>query len=196
MRGGTKIRRKDKNGNNHGGGRHQFVPTKEQRDFVAAMGAFRMKWAEIAAIVVDPKTGKAISRATLARKFKDELAQASPKLMVLAQTQFLRRLQQGDWNAIAFAMRHMCRYLEAVHPSLISHAMIEGETPDQPSVNVTFVLPSGRKMDDAIDVTPTDPYANQPADLSRPAIEPPRPRERTPFGAMWEQPPGKADWMK
>jgi hypothetical protein len=58
-----------KDGRRYGGGRHKFTPTKEQRGFVEAMGAFRMKWEEIARLIIDERTGKSISRATLHRKF-------------------------------------------------------------------------------------------------------------------------------
>ena len=82
--------------------------------------------------------------------------------------------------------------------------VIEGSAPPPPEVlgigesdrliQVQFVMPTAKKPEDQppppIDVTPQGP-----PDYSRPALEPPRPRERTPFGAVFEQPKG-TDWVK
>jgi hypothetical protein len=63
-----------------------------------------------------------------------------------------------------------------------------------PEMRITFVMPS--KHPDPIDVTPpaSDPYANQPADLSWPALPSPPQRVSTPFG-LYEK-PDKDGWMK
>jgi hypothetical protein len=161
------MSKKDKNGNNHGGGRHQFVPSEQQRIFVASMAGFRMSWDEIAKVVIDERTGKSIARATLARKFKDELAQGKPKLKSLIQTKYLQRLNAGDWNAISFGMRHIAGYLEAIDPR--------------------YMLPSRRnEPPEPLDMTP---------DYSKPALPPPPERDQTPFGIV-ERPSGPKDWMR
>jgi hypothetical protein len=71
------------------------------------------------------------------------------------------------------------------------------------ALQINFVAPT--KKPEPIDVTPSppapSPYEGQPADLSRPAIEPPRPRQRTDFGIV-EQPRSVFDrgdpkgWMR
>jgi hypothetical protein len=60
-------------------------------------------------------------------------------------------------------------------------------------LRISFVLPSKKPESEPppIDVTP-----QRPADYNRPALEPPRPRERTPFGAIFEQPKGGSDRMR
>jgi hypothetical protein len=74
-------------------------------------------------------------------------------------------------------------------PSMLLNVNQNGQ-PSEQSINVTFVVPSAKEIPPPIDVTPE---AKPNYDL--PAIEPPRPRARTPFGAMWEQPKG-TDWLR
>jgi hypothetical protein len=67
--------------------------------------------------------------------------------------------------------------------------------PGDEMMTINFVVPTKKDVPPPIDVTPSpSPYEGQPADLSRPAIEPPRPRQQTPFGALWEKPKPR-DWM-
>jgi hypothetical protein len=69
-----------------------------------------------------------------------------------------------------------------------------GEASDQ-FMQIRFVTPDRKDEPQPIDVTPhaSSPYEGQPADLSRPAIEAPRPRQQTPYG-IWER-PKPTDWM-
>jgi hypothetical protein len=65
------------------------------------------------------------------------------------------------------------------------------------AININFVTPS--KKPEPIDITPPpppSPYADAKPDLSRPAIEPPRPRFRTSTGAIFEAPPKGTDWLR
>jgi hypothetical protein len=64
------------------------------------------------------------------------------------------------------------------------------------AMRIEFVLP---EPPEPVDVTPPQPTAYPPdaqPDLSRPAIEPQPPRVRIATGAVFEEPRGKADWMK
>jgi hypothetical protein len=190
MKGGTK--RKDKNGHNHGGGRHRFEPTKEQRDFVSAMAGFRMTLPEIASLIIDPQTGKSISRVTLIRKFQHELHTARPKLKSLIQTKYLSQLQANRWEAIRWGLAHLAGFTEdAAHPAMATTLSIEGDGPNTPSVEVKFVLPSQKPEDQIVDVTP-----DAKPDYSLPVLAPPPERRRGPTGWLEEQPKDGKDWMR
>jgi hypothetical protein len=97
----------------------------------------------------------------------------------------------GDLGAIHMMLRiqdQRCRLLGLYPKEPTVNLNMVGEP--QP-LQVTFVVPSPKAEPPApLDVSP----AVQP-DYSLPAIEGPRPRARTPFGAMWEQ-PTKDGWMK
>ena len=62
----------------------------------------------------------------------------------------------------------------------------------QPSIAVSFVLPSPKAEQPPVDVTPRAPQ--QPPDYSRPALPKPPERQQTPFGIV--ERPGPRDWMK
>jgi hypothetical protein len=62
-----------------------------------------------------------------------------------------------------------------------------------PEMKITLVMPTAKEP--PIDVTP-DPYASQPADLSKPALPPPPKRKRGPLGWLEEKPPKGTDWLK
>lgn len=57
-----------------------FVPTAEQRGVVRMMAGYGAKHADIAAVVVNKRTGKSISQTTLVKHFADELAIGAPTL--------------------------------------------------------------------------------------------------------------------
>jgi hypothetical protein len=191
MRAGTKVKR-DKNGNVHGGGRHRFEPTNEQRAFVSTMAGFRMTLPEIASLIIDPHTNKSISRITLIRKFHTELHTARPKLKTLIQTKYLEQLRGNRWEAIRWGLAHLAGFTEdAAHPSLATTLSIEGHGPNVPSVEVKFVLPTPKPEDQIVDVTP-----QREPDYSLKALEPPPERRRGPLGWLEEKPPESTDWLK
>ena len=68
---------------------------------------------------------------------------------------------------------------------------------DQPEMlQINFVVPTKRNEPPPLDVIPTpSPYANAEPDLSRPALEPPRPRQQTPYG-VFERPAKGTDWLR
>jgi hypothetical protein len=68
--------------------------------------------------------------------------------------------------------------------------------PSDQFMQIRFIVPDKREPEPLLDVTPqtASPYADAKPDLSRPAIEPPRPRQTTPFGSIWER-PKPTDWM-
>jgi hypothetical protein len=61
-------------------GHPPFIPTDDQRRFVCAMAGIRMTWEEIRRLVINPTTGEPITKTTLARAFKRELADGKAKL--------------------------------------------------------------------------------------------------------------------
>jgi hypothetical protein len=182
------MSKKGQKGKDARGGMPPFKPTAQQRAFVASMAGFRMTWDEIAAVIIDERRNKPISRITLARHFKDELAQGKPRLKTLIQTRYLERLNAGDWQAISFGMRHIAGYFEAINPSLASYALVEGEK-DTPTINVSFVLPSKKPEQPPLDLQPSAPI-----DHTQPRLPPPPERQQTPFGIV--ERPSKDGWMK
>src|SRR5215813_10196840 len=55
-------------------GHPAFVPTDAQRQLVAKLIAMRMQWDEIRLLIINPRTGDPITKSTLNRHFKRELA--------------------------------------------------------------------------------------------------------------------------
>lgn len=77
-------------------GHPPFVPTDEQRRFVTAMAGIRMTWEEIRLLINNPMTHKPITKTTLSRAFKRELADGKAKLKSLIATRFYEALGQGE----------------------------------------------------------------------------------------------------
>jgi hypothetical protein len=131
----------------------------------------------------------------LIRKFQHELHTARPKLKSLIQTKYLAQLQGNRWEAIRWGLAHLAGFTEdAAHPSMATTLSIEGDGPDVPSIQVTFVNPTPKPEDQIVDVTP-QPEAKP--NYSLPAIAPPPQRRRGPLGWL-EEPPkdGNKDWMR
>jgi len=54
------------------GGMPKFVPDQQQRTFVGRMAGL-LTWAEMAGLVINPRSSKPISKKTLQRAFANEL---------------------------------------------------------------------------------------------------------------------------
>jgi hypothetical protein len=136
------------------------------------------------------------SMAALVREPSQRLLELELRRLDVLQSEIWENATNGDLSAIAAYLKiadmraRLCGlYPRDGHPSLLLN--VGSDTPGMPGINVSFVLPSPKPEPPApIDVTP----AAKP-DYSLPAIEGPRPRARTPFGAMWEQ-PKSTDWLK
>ena len=65
-------------------GRASFRATDEQRRTVRAMAGYGIPQDEIARVVINPATGRPITRKTLARHFGDEIATGATQANMLA----------------------------------------------------------------------------------------------------------------
>ena len=127
-------------------------------------------------IVRNPHTDEPIAKATFARVFRRELAEGGARLKQLISSKYYEALREGrDW---------------AIRAGLRNRFYCDD------TIKITFVTP---EQSEPIDITPPkpepSPYANAAPDLSKPALEPPRPRFETGTGAIWEPPRKPTDWM-
>jgi hypothetical protein len=82
------------------------VPTDAQRKLVAQLIGLHVTWSEIQQLVIHPKTGEPISRKTLAKYFRRELAAGSAMLKQLAASKYFQALEAGESWALRMAMRN------------------------------------------------------------------------------------------
>jgi hypothetical protein len=66
------------------------------RRFVCAMAGVRMTHEEIRQLVINPQTGERITKTTLARAFRRELAEGKAKLKSMVATRYYEALGRGD----------------------------------------------------------------------------------------------------
>jgi hypothetical protein len=174
-------------------GRRPFIPTDEQRRTIERLAAMRVPWDEMRLLIASEYIGRPIAKTSFSRIFKKELEAARTQLKELVARKFLAALEDGAPWAIRLSLRNVYSWaMEGSQPLQLAEdnsLLVSG-------LNVRFVLPDKRPEEPApiVDVTPS-PYANQPADLSRPALSPPPQRVRTATGALWEEPDSKS-WMK
>jgi hypothetical protein len=176
-----------------------FVPSQAQRNLVSKLIAMRMQWDEIRLMIINPRTQEPISKTCLSKHFKKELAAGSAALRALVTDKYFEALTQGrDW-AIRAGLRNRFRW---TFEGSTAPDLDIGAIGNDPKIAIEFVLPSAKpKSEDQpspiVDVTP-----QEPPDYSRHTLEPPRPRQSTPFGVFeqstgsaFEQPDPKG-WMK
>ena len=112
----------------------------------------------------------------------------------ILQTSIFVDASQGDLAAQAMYLRladHRARLLGLYPKEPQVHLNVGGDGPSEFKIN--FVLPPPRE--EVSPPPPVDVTPQGPPDYSRPATPPPQ-RARTPFGALWEQPPDGKSWMK
>jgi hypothetical protein len=192
-----------------------FKPTKAHRKVVEQLIALHVTWDEIRQLIINPHSGEPISKVTLNRHFKRELAAGGAMLKELAASKYFQALKAGESWAIRMAMRNRFNWVtegsQLLPPDAIGQGSEEGI-----ALQINFVSPT--KKPEPVDITPPspDPYAKQAPDYARPAIASPPPRSTTPTGAIvehrgpswqermpraeeppsiWHQ-PGSKDWMK
>jgi hypothetical protein len=83
------------------------VPTEAQRALVAKLIAMRMQWEEIRLLIINPRTGEPITKTTLARHFKRELAVGGAALKELVVNKYFEALRAGESWAIRLGIRHI-----------------------------------------------------------------------------------------
>ena len=171
-----------------------FTPTDAQRRLVAQLIGLHVTWAEIQQLVIHPKTGEPISRKTLAKYFRRELAAGGAMLKQLAASKYFQALEAGESWAVRMAMRN--RFGWVVEGSAPVPAEVLSAPVDEPTLRVCFVLPTPKESEPPpiIDAVP-----QEPADYSKPALPPPSGQEiDTPFGT-WRTVVDRGDskgWMR
>ena len=93
-------------------GRPAFVPTNEQRNFVAAMVGCRMTHEEICSVLVNPQANRGLDKMTLQKAFPEELAHGKAKLKSLVQSKWIESINSGEWRAVQFGLHHICGFKE------------------------------------------------------------------------------------
>lgn len=83
----------------------RFAPTKAQRDLVESLVAFGLTAEQIAAYIVDPRTGNAISRATLFRHFRVNLANGLPRANAVVAGALFEQAKKGVVPAQIFWLK-------------------------------------------------------------------------------------------
>jgi hypothetical protein len=141
---------------------------------VMALAGLRMSRDEMRQIVRNPHTDQPIAKATFARVFRRELAEGGARLKQLISSKYYEALREGrDW-AIRAGLRNRYNWTFEGSQPLPPEAI--GSFADSPEMKITFVMPK-----QPVDITPPtpqpSPYANQAADLSKPAIEPAKSRD-------------------
>jgi hypothetical protein len=182
--------------NRHGGGKvghPRFEPTDVQRAIVTVLSGMHVNWDEIRKLIVNPETQRPIPKTTLNRRFRHELDIGSVTLKELIASKFVAALERNEPWAVKWGLRNRYHW---VGEGSATVPVEVGEPSDMPNIQVTFVVPERQPEAALIDATPdTNPYQGAEPDYGRPAIEGPRPRERTPTGAVYERPRGGSDWM-
>jgi hypothetical protein len=157
-------------------GRAPFVPTDEQRPFVVGMAGMRLTWDEIAQLTINPTTGEPISKTTLAKVFKRELAVGRARHKSLIATGYYAALHERQPWALQLGLRTQFGWRpDGLMPLPDSG---DGVTP---SIRVSFVRPDPRMLleDDEpvrqIEHTPV----YDPAPPGQRLLSPPSPTDRT-----------------
>jgi hypothetical protein len=181
----NRMTKKDKRGRNHGGGYPKFKPSEAQRQAVRIMSGVKMTVDEMRKVILNPVTGLPLTRAAMYRYFRAEMDEGPPALKQLIAEKYMAHLREGGEYAVRLGLKN--RHGWATEGAVPPPAIVGDAT--EPTIKVSFVLPDKRPEPllppPVIDAVPT----KQPNyDLK--AIEGPRTRERTPFGAVYEQPKG------
>jgi hypothetical protein len=130
------------------------VPDEQQKLFVATMAGMRMTWNEIRQVIINPKTGKPISKETLQRAFAHELANGLAKLKSEINRRYYDRLAAGEWNAVAWGLKHICGYRE--DPMSVAVEMKTGTV----AARVTFHLPDPGRFAEPRPLPPAEHYVD------------------------------------
>jgi hypothetical protein len=134
----------------HSGGHPAFVPTPSERRFVQAMAGLRMSADEICKVIGSGRNsapgaenGRAISKSTLFRHFKNELANGRSMLKARVAGKFYNALDNNEPWAIQMAMRNQFGW-DAGRGGFEAPPQIEGAGSSLP-VQIEFVLPTRRE---------------------------------------------------
>jgi hypothetical protein len=147
-----------------------FKPTPEQRAMVATLAGLKCTWEELRALVLHQDTGLPITKGTLHKHFKHELANGGARVKALIGQKFVEAVQRGEPWALRLGMRNRYGWVGAEGNQPLPEIM--GSFADSPEIKITFVPGPGKPE---FDITPPkpapqpNPYSNAAPDLSRPA---------------------------
>src|SRR5262249_40069257 len=133
-------------GAKRGRGQPKFIPSTEQKNFVSVMAGMRMSHAEIAGVIINPRTQKPIDDMTLRRAFATELAVARAKIKSLVSTRFYEALIRGEQWAINFGLRHFLGYRN--DDVKVSIGGGDHQSAEDEGIVVTFVRPTRWSSED------------------------------------------------
>lgn len=94
-----------------------FVPTPEQRGVVAVMAATHIPAPHIATLIINPESGKHISKTTLFKHFPNELAEGHMKVRAFVINKLFRLIQNDEPSAIYFYLKTQCGWRERMEVS-------------------------------------------------------------------------------
>jgi hypothetical protein len=123
-----------------------FVPSADQRHVVSVLAGARMTWDELCTLIINPKTGKPITKETLGKAFPEELANGKAKLKKILINGWLDVVQNGQgydrWRAIEWGLQHINGFRDdapGVHLNI-------NEDSEQRSLSVEFVMPDKTRL--------------------------------------------------
>jgi hypothetical protein len=182
-----------KDGIGHGKrGKPPYQPTDQDRRCVAAMAGLGMRHDDIRQVMGSGMKGRPgpLSKKCLEKYYRRELA-AGLAILHFEVTKFRDAINAGAPWALMMALRNFPRFRFDRYDG---KPFLPGDEPK--TINVEFCFPTAKPNDGGGNERlggggsgpVVDAYANKPADLSLPALEPPRPRTTTETGAVYEQP--------
>src|SRR5262245_38525764 len=122
----------------HGRRTPAFRPTAAHRKVVSMLIALHVTWDEIRQLIINPASGMPVSKATLCRHFKRELAAGGAELKELAASKYFEALRAGEAWAVRMAMRNRFGWVtEGSTPMPVE--MPHNDAAEQ--MQITFVLP-------------------------------------------------------
>jgi hypothetical protein len=83
-----------------------FRATNAQRKIVAQMIGLHVTWDEIRQLIINSHSGEPISKVTLNKHFRRELAAGGAMLKRLAASKYFQALEAGEAWAVRMAMRN------------------------------------------------------------------------------------------
>src|SRR5262245_66684404 len=90
----------------HGKPTPPFRPTAAHRKVVSMLIGLHVAWDEIRQLIINPHSGEPISKQTMSKYFRRELAAGGAELKRLAATKYYEALKAGESWAIRMAMRN------------------------------------------------------------------------------------------
>ena len=81
-----------------------------------------MTWDEMTQVIYNPHTNRPLSKHSLHRHFKRELAEGAPKLRAMLGKRWLELIHSKDdhtaWRAVEFGLKYICGYRDDAAPQV------------------------------------------------------------------------------